>query len=141
MTFPYDRAKLDALVARVDAGIAGVERTAAEASRVRTRSSGLTPQDLAEIERAARGRDAPKELRELQRRVDAGELTWSDVASGRALDDAGVQSALATSVPDLQRAHRALEDGQDPEDVAESGRPRSSDPDDDGPSNFTQDAW
>ena len=141
MTFPYDRARLDALVADVDARLADVERTARAASRVRMRSPGLGDADLAAISRFANSPGAPRELKDLARRVDAGELSWRDVASGRAADDEGVQRALRTGVPDLQRAYTAIREGEDPEDVVEAGRPRVVGDDEDGPSRFTEDAW
>ncbi|MFD7656847.1 hypothetical protein ACFV4N_22990 [Actinosynnema sp. NPDC059797] len=141
MTFPYDRARLDALVADVEARLANVERTARAASQVRMRSPGLGDADLAEISRYANSSGAPRELKELARRVDAGELSWRDVASGRAVDDEGVQRALRAGVPDLQRAYTALREGDDPEDVVASGRPRVVGDDEDGPGEFTEDAW
>ncbi|NUT53625.1 MAG: hypothetical protein HOV94_41010 [Saccharothrix sp.] len=144
MTFPYDKARLDALVAEVDRRVEGVEETARAASQVQLRSRGLTQADFAEISRFADSPGAPRELKELARRVDAGELSWEDIASGRAVDDEGVQRALQTGVPDLQRAYTALEEGNDPEDVISAGSPRPrgrGDDDGDEPSAFTEDAW
>lgn len=141
MTFPYDRERLNALVAEVDARLENVDKVSREASKVQLRSSGLSQADLAEINRAAHGPNAPRELRELARRVDSGEMSWQDIASGRAVNDPGVQAALATGVPDLQRAYTQLQEGNDPEDVVESGRPRRGGGDDDEPSSFTEDAW
>lgn len=143
MTFPYDRARLDGLVADVEARMAAVERTAREASRVRLRSRGLTQADFAEISRFANSPGAPRELKELARRVDAGEMSWEDVASGRAVDDEGVQRALQAGVPDLQRAYTAIREGDDPEDVVSAGSPRPGGrgDDDDESGRFTEDAW
>ncbi|GAA3460705.1 hypothetical protein ACFFSW_34215 [Saccharothrix longispora] len=143
MTFPYDRARLDGLVADVEARMAAVERTAREASRVPLRSRGLTQADFAEISRFANSPGAPRELKELARRVDAGEMSWEDVASGRAVDDEGVQRALQAGVPDLQRAYTAIREGDDPEDVVSAGSPRPGGrgDDDDEPGRFTEDAW
>ncbi|MDQ2582905.1 hypothetical protein [Saccharothrix yanglingensis] len=143
MTFPYDRARLDGLVADVEARMAAVERTAREASRVQLRSRGLTQADFAEISRFANSPGAPRELKELARRVDAGEMSWEDVASGRAVDDEGVQRALQAGVPDLRRAYTAIQEGDDPEDVVSAGSPRPGGrgDDDDEPGRFTEDAW
>ena len=143
MTFPHDKAKLDALVADVERRMADVEQTARAASQVQLRSRGLTQADLAEISRFAHSPGAPRELKELARRVDAGEMSWEDVASGRAVDDEGVQRALRTGVPDLQRAYTAIQEGNDPEDVISAGtaKPRGRGDDDDEPSRFTEDAW
>lgn len=77
-------------------------------------------------------------------------MSWADVAAGRAVNDPGVQQALAVGVPDLQRAYRAIEEGQDIDDIIESGNPtpqppprprRDDDEEDDGPSHFRKDAW
>lgn len=144
MTFPYDKAKLDALVADVEKRMANVEETARAASQVQLRSRGLTQADFAEISRFANSPGAPRELKELARRVDAGEMSWEDIASGRAVDDEGVQRALQTGVPDLQRAYTAIQEGNDPEDVVSAGSSRPGgrrDDDDDEPNRFTEDAW
>ncbi|PRX44909.1 hypothetical protein B0I33_1107 [Prauserella shujinwangii] len=123
MTFPYDRARLDELVAEVDSRLAGVDQAAAEASRVESRAPGLSEQDLAAIERHAESPRAPRELKELVARVKAGELSWADIASGRALDDEGVQAAMAASLPELARAHQEIREGHDPEEIIGADRP------------------
>ncbi|MCR3746852.1 hypothetical protein [Lentzea californiensis] len=151
MTFPYDQARLQALFSEVDSRVDDLGKVATAASQVQRRSRGLSEQDLREIERFAKSPGAPKELKDLQRRVDAGEMTWADVASGRAVHDEGVQKALAVGVPDLQRAYQAIEEGQDIDDIITSGNPaahqspprprRDDDDEDDGPSHFRKDAW
>jgi hypothetical protein len=145
VTFPYDQARLQALFAQVDSKIDDLGQVATAASQVQRRSRGLSEQDLAEIERFAKSPGAPKELKDLQRRVESGEMSWADVAAGRALNDEGVQKALAVGVPDLQRAYRAIEEGQDIDDIIASGtpvaRPPRRDDDEDGPSHFREDAW
>jgi hypothetical protein len=144
MTFPYDKARLDALVADVEQRMANVEQTARAASQVQLRSRGLTQADFAEISRFANSAGAPKELKDLARRVDAGEMSWEDIASGRAGNDEGVQRALQSGLPDLQRAYTAIQEGNDPEDVVSAGSPRPGgrrDDDDDEPNKFTEDAW
>ncbi|TQM82119.1 hypothetical protein FHX81_4514 [Saccharothrix saharensis] len=144
MTFPYDKARLDALVADVEQRLANVEQTARAASQVQLRSRGLTQADFAEISRFAHSPGAPKELKELARRVDAGEMSWEDIATGKAVNDEGVQRALQTGVPDLQRAYTAIQEGNDPEDVVSAGSSRPGgrrDDDGDEPSQFTEDAW
>ncbi|WP_158847247.1 hypothetical protein [Saccharothrix deserti] len=144
MTFPYDKARLDALVADVEQRMANVEQTARAASQVQLRSRGMTQADFAEISRFANSPGAPRELKELARRVDAGEMSWEDIASGRAVDDEGVQRAMQTGLPDLQRAYTAIQEGDDPEDVISAGTPRPGgrgDDDDDEPNKFTEDAW
>jgi hypothetical protein len=131
----------------VDSRIDDLGKVATAASHVQRRSRGLSEQDLAEIERFAKTPGAPKELKDLQRRVESGEMSWADVAAGRAVNDEGVQKALAVGVPDLQRAYRAIEEGQDIDDIIASGNPaprpprRDDDDEDDGPSHFRKDAW
>ncbi|MFC7617944.1 hypothetical protein ACFQV2_35615 [Actinokineospora soli] len=140
MTFPYDRDRLNALVADVDARIADVERTAVEASKAGNHGRGLSEQDIAEIERHALGPNAPKEMQDMVKRIKEGELSWSDVLSGRALDDEGVQKAMAANLADLRQAHDALREGQDPDDVAAA---RGDGPNDDpeGGGTLMRDAW
>ena len=146
MTFPYDQARLQALFDDVDTKTAAAVQTAQQAAQYQPRSRGVSEQDLAEIERYARSGKAPKEFKDLQQRIDSGEFSWKDIASGRVMDD-GVQKALATGVPDLQRAYSAIEEGQDIDDIIASGnpasqqRPRRDDDEDDGPSHFRKDAW
>ncbi|WP_433266542.1 hypothetical protein ACQPZF_41140 [Actinosynnema sp. CS-041913] len=142
MTFPYDRARLDALVADVDQRMADAERISREAVQVKLRSKGLSEADYAEISRFANSSAAPPELRDLARRIDAGEMTWQDIASGERAGDESVQNALQSGVPELQRAYNALEEGNDPEDVVAAGTPRPAGRDDDDePGRFTEDAW
>lgn len=148
MTFPYDQARLQALVDDFDAKTASAEQTGREAAQFQPRSRGVTEQDLAAIERYARSGNAPKEFKELQQRIDSGEFSWQDIAAGRVMDD-GVQKALATGVPDLQRAYTAIQEGHDIADIIEAGGPArqapparpSGDDDEDGPSVFKEDAW
>ena len=150
MTFPYDQARLQALVDDFDAKTAAAEQTGREAAQFQPRSRGLTEQDLAEIERYARSGNAPKEFKDLQQRIDSGEFSWKDIAAGRVMDE-GVQKALATGVPDLQRAYTAIQEGQDIDDIIEAGGPGQpparparaprDDDDEDGPSVFKEDAW
>lgn len=147
MTFPYDQARLQTLIADFDATTERAEQTGREVAQFQPRSRGVTEQDLAEIERYARSGNAPKEFKDLQQRIDSGEFSWKDIAAGRVMDD-GVQKALATGVPDLQRAYTAIQEGQDIDDIIESGNPaarprprRDDDDEDDGPSHFRKDAW
>lgn len=147
MTFPYDQARLQALIDDADTKMAGAVQTAQQAAQYQPRSRGVSEQDLAAIERYARSGNAPREFKDLQQRIDSGEFSWKDIAAGRVMDE-GVQKALATGVPDLQRAYTAIQEGQDIEDVIASGNPvaqrpprRDDDDEDDGPSHFRQDAW
>lgn len=146
MTFPYDSARqqLRTWQQDLDARGARLEKVALEASRVQTRGGDLSPADVAEIERFARSKDAPNALKDLQRKVDAGSLSWQDIASGRAVGDPDVQRAMQTSMLSLKRAYTAIKEGQDLDEVVAAGqqRPRRPRGDyDDAPSDFTEDAF
>ena len=147
MTFPYDSARqqLQTWQQDLDARGARLEKVALEASRVQTRGAGLSPADVAEIEKFARSKDAPNALKDLQRKVDAGAMSWRDIASGRAVNDPDVQRAMQTSMPSLKRAYTAIKEGQNLDDVIAAGqqrtRPSRGDFDDDMPSDFTEDAF
>ncbi|HVK24859.1 MAG TPA: hypothetical protein VM677_26170 [Actinokineospora sp.] len=136
MTSPMDQARLAELIATVDARIAAVDDAVEAAKRIRPKSSGLSESDLAAIERHASGPRAPKELRELVGRIKAGDLSWSDITSGRALDDPGVQAAMATGLGDLRRAHDEIREGHTPEEII-----GGTDPDDEAPRIKRDDAW
>ncbi|WP_188989830.1 hypothetical protein [Saccharopolyspora thermophila] len=109
--------QLRELVEQLDAALDGANRIADEASRLaeqfREKPSELSDEELAEVEQFARGDQAAPELRELQRRIDAGELTWQDIRSGQALDDPGVVQALSAGLPDAQAAYTMLREGHD----------------------------
>ncbi|GHH39633.1 hypothetical protein [Lentzea cavernae] len=147
MTFPYDSARqqLQAWQQDLDAKGVQLQKVAQEASRVQTRGADLSPADIAEIEKFARSKDAPNALKDLQRKVDSGALSWRDIASGNAVGDPDVQRAMQTSMPSLKRAYTAIKEGQDLDEVVAAGqqRPRRSrdDFDDDAPSDFTEDAF
>src|SRR5436189_3203421 len=51
-----------------------------------------TPERIEAIKRAASRPDAPAQLRLIKRKVDAGELSWEDVAAGRAFADPEVRA-------------------------------------------------
>jgi hypothetical protein len=152
VTFPYDQARLQALVDEFDAKTEAAEKTGREAAQFQPRSKGVSEQDLAEIERYARSGNAPKEFKDLQQRIDSGEFSWKDIAAGRVMDE-GVQKALETGVPDLKRAYTAIQEGQDVDDIIDAGgsgpaqqspsarQPRRDDDDEDGGSVFKEDAW
>jgi hypothetical protein len=80
----------------------------------------LSEEDIRQIEEHARGADAPRELRELQRRIDAGELSWEDIASGRHQDDPTVQAALSPAVDGMHQAYTMIQEGQDLDEIIES---------------------
>ncbi|NKE58391.1 hypothetical protein FXN61_16800 [Lentzea sp. PSKA42] len=147
MTFPYDSARqqLQAWQQDLDAKGSRLEKVALEASKVQTRGSDLSPADIAEIEKFARSKDAPNALKDLQRKVDSGEMSWRDISSGKAVNDPDVQRAMQSSMPSLKRAYTAIKEGQNPDEIVAAGQQRTTrsrnDFDDDTPIDFTEDAF
>ncbi|MBC6446478.1 hypothetical protein [Actinokineospora xionganensis] len=118
-------ASLDVALATLDATLASVEKQFADKP-----PDGLTDADIEAISEHARGADAPKALRELQARIDAGDLTWRDITSGRAAGEPGVREALEAGLPQLRQAYTLLEEGHSVDEVIEAGSSRSGRPDD-----------
>ncbi|MFD4636017.1 hypothetical protein ACFWN2_01810 [Lentzea sp. NPDC058436] len=147
MTFPYESARqqLQSWQQDLDARGSRLEKVALEASRVQTRGADLSPADVAEIEKFARSKDAPNALKDLQRKVDSGAMSWQDITSGRAVADPDVQRAMQTSMPSLKRAYTAIKEGQNLDEIVAAGQQRPRRPrgdfDDDAPSDFTEDAF
>ncbi|MGW6449858.1 hypothetical protein [Lentzea sp. NPDC055074] len=147
MTFPYDSARqqLRAWQEDLDARGSRLEKVAIEASRAQTRGADLSPADVAEIEKFARSKDAPNALKDLQRKVDSGALSWRDITSGQAVNDPEVQRAMQASMPSLKRAYTAIKEGQNLDEIVAAGQQRTrrshGDYDDDMPSDFTEDAF
>ena len=83
-------------MARAEADLADAVRQSNEAVR-RLRESPDFQRRLDNVEEYARGRAAPRALADLQRRIDAGELSWYAIADGKHLDDPGVRAALAAN--------------------------------------------
>ncbi|MER6991527.1 hypothetical protein ABT337_19850 [Saccharopolyspora hirsuta] len=73
----------------------------------------LTDDQIEDIEQRIRSGQAPPEIAALQARIDAGEFTWQDIASGEALHDESVQAAFAKSVENAQQAKELLDAGYD----------------------------
>jgi hypothetical protein len=125
-------------LARLEEAEVALDHTILEAKQLeqRVQKTQLSEEDIRQIEEHARSGAAPKELRELQRRVDAGELSWNDIASGRHLDDPRVQGALSSGVEGMRQAYTLIQEGQDLDEIVEEGRPPSrfaSDAPDEGP--------
>lgn len=147
MTFPYDSARqqLQSWQEDLDAKGSQLEKVAAEAAKVQTRGADLSPADIKEIEKFARSNAAPNALKDLQRKVDSGEMSWRDIASGKAVNDPDVQRAMRGSMPSLKRAYTAIKEGQNLDEIVAAGQTRTrrsrGDFDDDAPSDFTEDAF
>ncbi|WP_020672061.1 hypothetical protein [Amycolatopsis nigrescens] len=114
--------EIRAAEAKLAAAEAGLEQAISRAKEVDRNipKTGLSKQDIEQIEAFAKSKDAPKELRELQKRIDDGDLSWQDIAGGRHLDDPQVRNALSGSTPDLRRAYTMIQEGDQIDDVIES---------------------
>ncbi|MDA3628100.1 hypothetical protein [Saccharopolyspora oryzae] len=73
----------------------------------------LNDEQIEDIEQRIRSGQAPPEIAALQARIDAGEFSWQDIASGEALRDESVQSAFSKSVENMQQAKELLDAGYD----------------------------
>ena len=93
-----------AKVAEADAGLEAAVRQSHTAER-QLRQSPHFQQRLDDIEQYARGRAAPRALRDLQRRIDNGELSWHAIAAGKHLDDPHVRAILATDITEPPPTH------------------------------------
>jgi hypothetical protein len=83
----------------------------------------LSQEDIRRIEEHARSNEAPRQLRELQERIDRGDLSWQDIASGHHLDDPKVRAALDPGVTGMRQAYAAIQEGQELDEIIESGPP------------------
>jgi hypothetical protein len=90
----------DAWRARAAEANAALDSAVRESQRAERelRESPRFQQRLQDIEEYARGRAASRALRDLQHRIDAGELSWPAILDGNHLDDPTVRAALATSI-------------------------------------------
>lgn len=111
-------AKLEEAEVNLDTAIVAAKQVEQQTPKTR-----LSEEDIQQIEEHARGTDAPRELRELQERIDAGELSWEDIAQGRHMDDPRVQGALSTGVEGMHQAYTAIQEGQSLDEIIEAGPP------------------
>ncbi len=79
-----------------------------------------TPERIAALRAAASRPDAPAHLRLIKRKVDAGELTWEDVAAGRAFADPEVRQLAMGQLTETKEMYQELRDGATPEEVLEA---------------------
>jgi hypothetical protein len=132
-------AQLEASIASLDATLATVEQHFEQREE-----TNLTDDDIRAISEHARSADASPALRELQAKIDAGDLTWRDITSGRAAGEEGVREALESGVPGMKQAYTLLEEGHSVDEVIEAGKPaRGRRDDDDGEESIVlrDDAW
>ncbi|HEY0637455.1 MAG TPA: hypothetical protein VGD67_07395 [Pseudonocardiaceae bacterium] len=116
------RAAEAALAAAVERGREAVVKAQQVSARVP--NTRLSDRDIEEIDRAARGKDAPPELRALAQRVERGDLTWRQIVDGQAMHDPGVQAAMKVNLARLGGVYRKFEEGFGLDEVleAETGR-------------------
>lgn len=112
-------------LAKLEDAEVDLDRAILEAKQVERQipETQLSEQDIRQIEEYARSGQAPRELRELQRRIDDGELSWQDIASGRHLDDPEVRAALSTGVEGMRQAYTLIQEDQELDDIVSSGAP------------------
>lgn len=124
MTSPYPP-HLQAALAQLEAAEVDLDQRVANAKQLQRQmpQTTLSQQDIQQIEEHARSKNAPKQLRELQQRIDRGDLTWSDIANGRHLDDPKVQAALSTGVQGMRQAYTMIQEGHDVDEIIDIGGP------------------
>jgi hypothetical protein len=93
---PHTRDAL-ASVAKADAELAAAVSESQRAER-EMRDRPDYQQRLRDVEDYARSRAAPRVLRDLQQRIDDGELSWHAIAAGKHLDDPDVRAVLAAGI-------------------------------------------
>lgn len=121
---PQLRAAEAALQAAAEDGRETVLR--ARQFKAQIRPSRVSDEDIGLLDEAARAPGAPRALRELAERVDAGELNWRQIVDGKAFDDPGVRAAFESNLDKLARVYSKFEEGYSLEDVLEAetgGRP------------------
>ncbi|MBB4685082.1 hypothetical protein [Amycolatopsis jiangsuensis] len=79
-----------------------------------------TPERIEALKNAASRPDAPPELRRIRQKVDAGELSWQDVAAGKAFADPEVRELAAGRLGEAKELLDELEDGVPPEELLEA---------------------
>ncbi|QYN16985.1 hypothetical protein [Amycolatopsis sp. DSM 110486] len=79
-----------------------------------------TPERIEALKTAASKPDAPAALRLVKRKVDAGELTWKDVASGKAFADPEVRALADAKLGDAKDMYEEMQEGLSPEEVLEA---------------------
>lgn len=140
MTQAWQTPEIQAALARLEEAEVGLDRAITAAKQVERQvpKTKLSEEDIEKIEEHARSGAAPRQLRELQRRIDDGELSWADIASGQHLDDPQVRDALSPGVAGMRQAYTMIEEGQDLDEIVESGgvqpqnEPAPRDDDDEG---------
>jgi hypothetical protein len=123
MTDPLQHPEIRAAMAQLKAAEANLDEAIAKAEQVeqRTNRPGLSDRDIERIEEYAKSSDAPKALKELQKKVDDGDLTWRDIASPKHFSDPEVRAAFQGSATEMGRAYAMIKEGLSVDDIIDSG--------------------
>lgn len=78
------------------------------------------PEDVSAMKTAAERPDSPAALRELKKKVDAGELSWRDILEGRALKDETVREVMASRLGEMREIYEEAEQGATLEEILEA---------------------
>ncbi|MEU6642427.1 hypothetical protein ABZ863_07735 [Saccharomonospora sp. NPDC046836] len=116
---------------KLEAAELNLDQTIAETKQLERQipQTSLSQQDIEQIEEHARSKGAPRELRELQERIDRGDLSWNDIAGGRFLDDPQVRRALEGGVEGMRQAYTMIQEGHELDEIVDAGGPPvSTDP-------------
>ncbi|MGW4484606.1 hypothetical protein ACWEOE_12265 [Amycolatopsis sp. NPDC004368] len=79
-----------------------------------------SPERIEALKLAASKPDAPAALRLVKRKVDAGELSWKDVASGKAFADPEVRALADAKLGEAKDMYEEMQEGLSPEEVLEA---------------------
>lgn len=112
-------------LARLEEAEVALDRAVVNAKQLEQQipKTRLSEENIRLIEEHARSGAAPRQLRELQDRIDRGELSWEDIASGRLMDDPSVRAALDPGVTGMRQAYAAIQEGQELDEIIGSGPP------------------
>lgn len=78
------------------------------------------PEDVSALKAAAERPDASGPLRELKKKVDAGELTWPDVLEGKALKDETVRAVMSSRLGEMREIYQEAERGATLEEILQA---------------------
>jgi hypothetical protein len=110
-----------------------------ELDKLNISSSGPPPvsdEDIQRVEREAKSAKATPEMRELQKKVDAGEVSWRDILEGRAFDNPAVRAALQSNLTQLRDVYQEFEQGYTLDDVMNARRASEGVYDDEPPETY-----
>jgi hypothetical protein len=125
MTDPWRTPQMQEALAQLEEAEVNLDRAVLNAKQVEQQvpKTQLSQEDIRQIEEHARSSEAPRQLRELQERIDRGDLSWQAIASGQHLDDPKVRAALEPGVTGMRQAYAAIQEGQELDEIIESGPP------------------